>query len=155
MWFIGTQILESLFCFAKLEERKYLLKFLACKIYSRDKPKYPTLNSNNLNNCSRYSDINNFLGQFSFLKLRTQLICHEDENEFGMLVSWYPVYPPLQCSIISIQQMVSEYPGNNDTCVSSIMQAGLSCHFLLMYAMQYASRPLNVSLCRADVLHPQ
>ena len=49
--------------------------------------------------------------------------------------------------------MVSEYPGNNDTCVSSIMQAGLSCHFLLMYAMQYASRPLNVSLRRADVLH--
>ena len=75
MWFIGTQISASLFCFAKLEERKYLLKFLACKIYSRDKPKYPTLNSNNLNNCSRYSDINNFFGQFSFLKSRTQFIC--------------------------------------------------------------------------------
>ena len=84
MWFIGTQISASLFCFAKLEERKYLLKFLACKIYSRDKPKYPTLNSNNLNNCSRYSDINNFFGQFSFLnqehnsfvmKMKMRLVC--------------------------------------------------------------------------------
>ena len=96
------------------------------EIYIRDKPKYLTLNSNNLNNY-RYSEINNFLSTdilsvSTYLRFLIQL-----EN-----IAPFLFQPDVVKNIISSDMMISVY------------YAGLSCQFLLMYAAQYAT--LNVSI---------
>ena len=96
------------------------------EIYIRDKPKYLTLNSNNLNNY-RYSEINNFLST-DILSVSTYFrFLIPLENIAPILFQ-----PDVVKNIISSDMMISVY------------YAGLSCQFLLMYAAQYAT--LNVSI---------
>ena len=99
------------------------------EIYIRDKPKYLTLNSNNLNNY-RYSEINNFFTM-----------------DYAECFDISPILDPSwKCCTISFFSAwcCKKYHIIRYDDIRVLCRRGLSCQFLLMYAAQYAT--LNVSI---------